>query len=103
MFQKEINQFSSNPNFHIQDKIDRPILVTPKEYCARWIYKKTGIHPDEWGYNSACVKELSNVLGLSEIAIRKWGKDFDKHPDYVRVNLGHVDKLNDIAEIVARI
>ena len=103
MFQKEINQFSSNPNFHIQDKIDRPILVTPKEYCDRWIYKKTGIHPDEWGYNSACVKELSNILGLSEIAIRKWGKDFDKHPDYVRVNLGNVDKLNDIAEIVARI
>jgi hypothetical protein len=103
MYQQEIEKFPRTSNCHIQDKIDRPILVTPKEYCAKWVPKKSGIHPDEWGYNSACVRELSNVLGLTEIAVRKWGKDFDKHPDYVRVNLGNVDKLNDIAEIVARI
>jgi hypothetical protein len=41
-------------------------------------------------------------LGLSKIAIRKWGKDFENHPDYIRVNLGNVDKLNDIAVILAR-
>ncbi len=102
MFQKDINQFSSNPTFHIQDKIDRHVLVTPKEYCDKWVSKKTGIYPDQRGYNSACVRELSNVLGLSKIAIRKWGKDFNNHPDYIRVNLGNVDKLNDIAVILAR-
>jgi hypothetical protein len=102
MFPKEINQFSSNPTFHIQDTIESHILVTPKEYCDKWVSQKTGIHPEDRGYNSACVRELSYVLGLSEIAIRKWGKDFEKHPDYVRVNLGNVDKLNDIAKIVSR-
>ena len=101
MYQQELPQFPSLSNSNIQDKIDRPVLVTPKEYCAKWVPKKSGIHPEEWGYNSACVRELANVLGLSEIAVRKWGKDFDKHPDYIRVNLGNVDKLNDIAEIIS--
>jgi hypothetical protein len=103
MFQKDINKFTHKPTSDIQKRIDRAILVTPKEYCDKWVSQKTGIQPDEWGYTSACVRELSNVLGLSEIAIRKWGKDFDKHPDYVRVNLGNIDKLNDIKEILARI
>ncbi|MDX2256493.1 MAG: hypothetical protein NW214_13345 [Pseudanabaenaceae cyanobacterium bins.39] len=102
MFLREIGQFVSNPTFHIQDTLENHALVTPKEYCDKWVFQKTGIHPESRGYNSACVRELSSVLGLSKIAIRKWGKDFENHPDYIRVSLGNVDKLNDIAKIVAR-
>lgn len=102
MFSKDIYHFLSNPSFHIQDTIDNQILVTPKEYCNKWVFQKTGLHPESRGYNSACVRELSSVLGLSEIAIRKWGKDFENHPDYIRVSLSNVDKLNDIAKIVSR-
>lgn len=84
----------------IKEQITRSKVVTPKEYCDRWVTKKTGLQPDEWGYSSACVRALANALGCSEVTIRGWGKDFSKHPEHVKVSLSNVDKLNAIAEIL---
>ena len=84
----------------IKDQIVRAKSVTPKEYCDKWVTKRSGLQSDEWGYASACVRELARVLGCSEVTIRKWGKDFSKHPEYVELSLSNVDKLNAIAEIL---
>lgn len=86
----------------IKEQIVRCTTVTPKDYCDKWITKKTGLQPDEWGYASACVRELSKVLGCSEIAVRKWGKDFQKCPEHIGLSLANVDKLNSIAEILEK-
>jgi hypothetical protein len=84
----------------IKEKIKQSKAVTPKEYCEKWIPKKTQYEPSKRGYISACVRELSEVLGYAEISIRKWGKDFENHPDTVKVTLTKQDQLNSINEIL---
>jgi hypothetical protein len=100
MYTTHIKTLPSRRESAIKEQITRSKTVTPKEYCDKWVTKKSGLQPDEWGYASACVRELAKVLGCSEITVRGWGKDFSKYPDYVTVNLSNVDKLNAIAEIL---
>ena len=100
MYTTDIKPLRSRCESAIKEQIIRAKAVTPKEYCDKWVTKKTGLQSDEWGYASACVRELAHVLGCSEIAVRKWGKDFVKYPEYVTTNLSNVDKLNAIAEIL---
>jgi hypothetical protein len=47
----------------IKEQITRRKAVTPKEYCDKWVTKRSGLQPDEWGYASACVRELASALG----------------------------------------
>lgn len=100
MYTTHIKPLRSPRESAIKEQITRSKVVTPKEYCDRWVTKRSGLQPDEWGYSSACVRELANALGCSEVTVRGWGKDFGKHPEYVKVNLSNVDKLNAIAEIL---
>jgi hypothetical protein len=100
MYATHINPLRSRRESAIKEQITRAKAVTPKEYCDRWVTKKSGLQPDEWGYASACVRELAKVLGCSETTVRGWGRDFGKFPEYVRASLSNVDKLNAIAEIL---
>lgn len=84
----------------IKVEINTVKTVTPKEYCEKWVPRKTSYEPQKRGYISACVRELASVLGYAEITIRKWGKDFENHPDIVKVTLAKQDKLNAISEIL---
>ena len=83
MYTTHIKPLRSPRESAIKEQITRSKVVTPKEYCDRWVTKKSGLQPDEWGYSSACVRELANALGCSEVTVRGWGKDFSRHPEYV--------------------
>ena len=100
MYTLDIKALQSHRESAIKEKIKQSKTVTPKEYCEKWVPYKTGMQPNKRGYISACVRELAEVLDYAEISIRKWGKDFDGHPENVRMSLANVDKLNAIDEIL---
>lgn len=100
MYTLDIKALRSPLESAIKEKINQSKAVTPKEYCEKWVPYKTGYQPSTRGYISACVRELADVLGYAEISIRKWGKDFENHPDQVRVTLDKQDKLNAIGDIL---
>ena len=76
--------------------------VTPKEFCDYWVPKKSKLLPTDWGYASACVRELALALRCTENTIRKWGVDFEGYPKVVGHRLSDKHKLYQIAEIVSR-
>ena len=100
MYTSDIKALRSPVESAIKEKINQSKPVTPKEYCEKWVPYKTGRQPTDRGYISACVKELAEVLDYAEISIRKWGKDFEGHPENVRRHLSNKDKLNAIDEIL---
>jgi hypothetical protein len=100
MYTLDIKALRSPLESAIKEKINQSKAVTPKEYCEKWVPKKTGKQPSERGYISACVRELAEVLGYAEITIRKWGEDFVNHPENIQLSLSNVDKLNAIEEIL---
>jgi len=70
----------------IKRKIFKATVVTPKEYCDKWVTLITGIQPDEGGYYMACVREIARVTYLAEQTIQNWGKDFVKSPKHGAVH-----------------
>lgn len=81
----------------------RQLPLTPQEYCQRWVFKLTGIAPQERGYRSACIRELAKVTGLKERSIdNNWGQNFQDHPQWVKVCLRHADLVNQMREVIAR-
>ena len=72
------------------------IALEPTEYCEKWIPKLYQIQPDERGYHTACVRELSKVLYLNEGSVRNWGLSFKKCPDYVKHFLRLVDVVRQV-------
>jgi hypothetical protein len=64
--------------------------LEPQEFCRRWIQSPA---PDEYGYYSACVRELAKVCEISERTVQGWGKNFSKRPVYVLAMLRKEDLI----------
>jgi len=74
--------------------------LEPSEYCRKWVPKLHGKYPEDRGYYLACVKELSEVSGITDGAIRNWGTDFKKCPEYFRNLLSWVDVVRQVQSSV---
>lgn len=77
---------------HRSQRLDRLLAkpMEPEDFCSRWV---TSITPDEWGYYSTCVRELSKATGISERTVQGWGPTFSKRPKYVLTILRKEDLI----------
>ncbi|NET11754.1 MAG: hypothetical protein F6K08_02325 [Okeania sp. SIO1H6] len=71
--------------------------MQPKDYCAKWIPRKYGITPEQWGYKAKCLEELEQVTGLARNTLKNW-KDLTTEAVYVQKLLFYADFYNELSE-----
>lgn len=54
--------------------------ISPEKFCAKWVPELTGISPEDWGYQEACVQLLSALTTYKAGSVRNWGPQFKKAP-----------------------
>lgn len=81
---------------HIEFDRLKKIPLEPLDFCKKWSKATYG----EYGSRKAYITLLSQVTGLSERSIERWGSDFSQRPDYVLAILRREDMLNDIRETI---
>lgn len=62
--------------------------LEPIEFCQRWVRFPA---PGERGYQSACVRELAKVCGVTERTVERWGTNFERRPETILTLLRNVD------------
>lgn len=70
--------------------------MQPKEYCEKWVPRKYGITPGQWGYKAKCLEELEQVTGLAQNTLKNW-KDLTTEAVYVQKLLFYADFYNELS------
>lgn len=71
--------------------------VSPRKFCQAWFglsrltAGEIADHETHVGYRGQCIKLLSQILGVTECSVRKWGSDlnFSAIPEYHKLSLAY--------------
>lgn len=89
----------------IRLRLDQSLAIAcmkPSEFCQRYVKLKSG----EWGYRTACTKELAQATNTPERTVDNWWntetQSHDDCPGHILTILQKEDALRRIAEIANR-
>ncbi|MGH2414114.1 MAG: hypothetical protein ACRDEA_10565 [Microcystaceae cyanobacterium] len=76
--------------------------LEPKEFCERWVPKKLGKHPHQYGYRKACCQMLAELTDHQESTVNSWLSRSNKVPVVIKRYLRAVDLLWQLEEVLQK-
>lgn len=71
----------------------KSFVMSPSEFCEKWIPVLYNLSPSDRGYKAACIRELMQITGLAEVTIKMWGADMGDYPNSVASTLKLANQL----------